>query len=109
MANPNELAVPTYLRQWRKFRKWNQEELAERAGLTAASISQLENGKQGFTADSLARLSKALGCTPAAILAYDPTRADSFWPLLEVADRLHGRDRERVRAIMQAALDQFLV
>ena len=109
MANKNELSVPTFLKQWRTHRKLTQEELAAKADLTAPGISQLENGKQGFTDDSLARLAKALGCTPAEILAHDPTREDSFWPLLQIAESLQGIDRRRVRAIIQAALDQFSV
>lgn len=104
MANKNELAVPTYLKHWRKYRNLTQEALAERVGLTSASISQLENGKQGFTDASLASLAGALGCTPADLLAYDPTRPDSFWPLIQAAERLQGAERRRAYSVIKAAI-----
>ena len=40
-------------------------ELARRAGLSQSQISRLENGQQGFRSHTLARLSKALGVSPA--------------------------------------------
>jgi transcriptional regulator with XRE-family HTH domain len=107
MANKNKLAVPTYLAQWRTFRRLTQEQLAERAGLSPPSISQLENSKQGFSDESLANFAKALHCDPVDLLAHDPTVADSFWPLFRAAERLKGRDRQRVYAIIKATLDPY--
>lgn len=104
MDNPS---ARTYLRQWRKYRDLTQEELAERVGMTAPTISQLENNKQGFTGDSLAKIAAALGCSPAALLAYDPKDPESLWPIFEAADRLKGANRQKIRAILKVALDQF--
>lgn len=107
MADKNELVVPNFLKQWRIHRKLTQEKLGEMANLTSSSISQIEHGKQGFSAESLLNLCGALDCTPAELLAHDPTRPDSFWPLLQDAERLTGRDRQRVWAILKAALTPF--
>ncbi len=104
MANKNELAVPTFVKQWRKYRGLTQEALAEMVGLTSPSISQLETGKQGFTDESLSNLAMALGCTPAQLLAQDPSKPDSFWPLFEAAEKLEGADRRRAYSIIHAAL-----
>lgn len=98
------VAVPLFLRDWRKFRDLTQEELAAKIGLTTSSISQWENGKQGFTDESLAALARALECTPAALLAHNPRRADSFWPLFEAAERTEGRERRQLRAIIASAV-----
>ena len=105
MASKNELAVPTFLKQWRTFRQLTQEDLAGMAGMTPPSISQIENGGQGFTDKSLARLAAALRCSPADLLVHDPTRTDSFWPLCQAAEKLTGRDRRRVHGILTAAID----
>lgn len=107
MANKNELAVPTFVQQWREFRGLTQEKLAGMVGFQPPSISQLENGKQGFSDKSLAKFAKALGCTPADLLAYDPSKPASFWPLFQEAEALTGRDRQRVLAILKAALAPF--
>lgn len=104
MGTKKVLAVPTYLRQWRKFRKLTQEQLAERVGLTAPSVSQLETGKQGFTDQSLAQYASALKCTPAELLSFDPRRADSFWPLLQAAEKLEGGSRRQAHRVIAAAV-----
>lgn len=101
--------VPTYLKKWRTLRNLTQEELGEKVDLTASSISQLENGKQGFTDKTLADLAQVLECSPLALLAHDPTRADSFWPLFEIAERLEGAERRRAFQTFRAALDQEAV
>lgn len=105
MASKNELAVPTFLRQWRDFRRMTQEQLAARTDLTPPSISQLETGAQGFTDKSLARLAEALQCRPVDILAFDPSRPDNFWPLFQAAERLDGRSRKHVYGVMAALLN----
>lgn len=99
--------VHTYVKQWRKHRDLTQEQLAERVGMSPPAISQLENNKQGFTGESLARLAQALGCSPAALLGADPLRKDSFWLLFEDAEHLQGPNRETLRVILKAALDRF--
>ncbi len=104
MANKNELAVPTFLKQWRTFRGLTQEVLAERAGVTPPSISQLENGKQGFTDDSLARLARVLKCTPAELLAFDPTKPYGFLPLFQAAERLQGPARKQLHDVVKTLL-----
>lgn len=101
----NFLAVPTYLRAWRKHRGLTQDQLGEKIGVSGSSISQLETGKQGFTDKTLADLSKVLDCSPLALLAHDPSRTDSFWPLFELAEQLRGDDRRRAIKMMRAALD----
>lgn len=104
MESNDKLAVSTYLREWRLFRNMTQEQLATEAGTTPPAISQLENGRHGFTDKSLAAYAKALQCSPAALLAFDPRRPDSFWPVIEAAERLQGRDRQRALAIMKVAI-----
>lgn len=104
MEKNGSLAVPTFVREWRKFRGLSQETLAERAELSTPSISQLENGNQGFTDKSLAALAAALDCTPAALLSYDPRRSDSLWPLFEAADKLEGQPRRWVIGVIKTVL-----
>lgn len=107
MADKNDPVIPNFLKQWRNHRGLTQEKLGEMAGLTSSSISQIEHGKQGFSAESFLSLCRALNCTPAELLAHDPTKSDSFWPLFQEAERLVGRDRQRVWAILRAALAPF--
>lgn len=104
VGNETKLAVHTFLRQWRDFRGMTQEQLAEAIGQTPPSISQMENGKQGFTDKSLAALATALQCTPAELLAVNPEGEKNFLPLFEAAERLEGHERLRVYRIIRAAV-----
>jgi len=107
VSPPADFSTPTYLRQWRRYRGLTQEQLADAVGMTAPTISQLENNKQGFTGETLAKLAHALRCSPAALLGHDPTQEDSLWPVVEAAGHLQARDRQKILAILKVALEQF--
>jgi len=93
-----------YFREWRKFRGWTQEELAERVGLTASSISQLETGKQGFTDDTLRSLALELGCSPGDLLMRNPLDQDSVWLLVEHLKKAPERQRQTAIRVVRELL-----
>lgn len=65
-----------YIQQWRQFRApLSQERPAHRVGLSTASISRLENGKQPYNQELLELLADALGCEPADLLRPPPDPA----------------------------------
>lgn len=72
-----------FFREWRKFRNLTQPRLAERVNMATSSISQLENGKQGFTDDTLSLLAEALNCSPGALLTINPLEKDNPWTIWE--------------------------
>ena len=55
------------LRYWRERRFLTQEQLAERAGVTSATISRLEQG-QSARLTTLVKLAKALEIEPGALV-----------------------------------------
>lgn len=75
MRYPARVMSDYFFKAWRKHRGLTQQELAARAGLSAASISQLERGSQGFSARSLERLAGVLGCSVADFFSRPPERA----------------------------------
>lgn len=77
-------ARPTYFfREWRKFRGLTQEQLAERVGVSSATISQLEAGKQGFTDNTLEALAAELHCGPGDLLMRNPMDTAAPWSIWE--------------------------
>lgn len=63
---------------WRKFRGMTQEALAEAAGIeSAGTVSDLENGKVGYSDESLHNMAKALRVTPGKLLDVDPPVAET--------------------------------
>lgn len=64
------------LRDWRKARDLTQEELAERIGMTHASVQRMETGQQALTQPVLDKLAIALQTTRGNILDRKPTASD---------------------------------
>ncbi len=59
------------LRYWRVLRAWHQEQLAEQAGVSMATLWRIETGRPA-TLDTVRKLAEALGVTPAQLQAPPP-------------------------------------
>lgn len=57
-----------FIKEWRKYRGLNQEQLAGRIEMSTASISQIETYTQGWTDETLAAIADALDCAPGDLL-----------------------------------------
>lgn len=68
MVKDTTLAVPLFIKERRKKMNISQEKLAERVGVTTATISNLETGRNGFTDKTLAAVAEALKCRPVDLL-----------------------------------------
>jgi len=53
----------TYIKNARKRAGFTQAQLSAATGIDQASISRMENGRQGVTLESLGRIAEALGVT----------------------------------------------
>jgi DNA-binding Xre family transcriptional regulator len=82
-----------FLKEWRKHRGMTQEDLAEAAGMSVSNVSQLEQGRQGYSDEGLEKLADALNCTPGQILMVDPTRDEAIWSIWETASQ---GDRKKI-------------
>lgn len=72
-----------YIREWRKHRGLNQEQFAERIGVTQSFVSKVENGKQSPDLSFLEVTAEALRCTPADLIMRDPTAPEAIWDIWE--------------------------
>lgn|SRR5690606_17347145 len=63
-----------FIREWRKYRGLTQQQLADRVDVAVSTISQLENGKQGYSQALLEGLAEALSCEPWDLLHNDPNK-----------------------------------
>ena len=88
-----------FFKEWRKYRGFTQEELAEMVGITAPSVSQLEKGKQGFTDSTLEAFATALTCNPGDLLMRNPLDEDAPWSIWDSIPRL---DRPRALRLLKA-------
>jgi transcriptional regulator with XRE-family HTH domain len=75
----------TFIKAWRKHRHLTLEQLAARLDMTASHLSMLENGKRGYTQETLERVAEALSTDPASLLMRDPTDPEAIWSVWEKA------------------------
>ena len=59
------------LREWRERRALTQRELAERVGMTAATINRIENGVHEARLSSVRKLAEALGIAPDELIDWE--------------------------------------
>jgi transcriptional regulator with XRE-family HTH domain len=71
----------TRIRAWRKHRGMTLETVAERIGVTAGSLSQLERGDISYTQPMLEALAGVFNCEPHDLLIREPAETESVWGL----------------------------
>ena len=60
--NQRLLHIGANVRRLREYRQLTQEQLAEKADMRIATISDIENAKQNFEIETLIRIASALNC-----------------------------------------------
>lgn len=76
---------PTFIKQWREHRGLSQEQLAERLEMTQSHLSMLENGKRGYTQETLEAVAHALQTDVASLLMRNPKDGDGIWSIWDSA------------------------
>ena len=61
---------------WRKLRGLTQAQLADRSGISRATLARLEGGEGGVTLESLLRVLRSLGTLDTLLKALDPYESD---------------------------------
>ena len=104
MAKARPVPKPTqprhFIRQWRLYRGYTQERLAERVGVTHGALSQLERGLTNYTQPMLEALAEALQCDPADLIMRDPN--SEIWSLWDEVRKLPDDERKRFVVILDA-------
>ncbi|TAG77260.1 MAG: XRE family transcriptional regulator [Burkholderiales bacterium] len=99
---PSEL-FQERLRSARDLRRWNQGELAEKAGMPPSSIAHFESGSRKPSFDTLRRLANTLEVTTDYLLGRveDPTLSQAADPLFRDVGKLTGNDRQLARDFLK--------
>lgn len=90
-----------FLAEWRKHANLTQEKAADRLGITQASLSRLETGKQPYSQDFLERAAEAYGTDPASILMRNPLDKEAPWSIENKLKSLPPAERQ----IIEGAID----
>ncbi len=68
------MSIADNVRAKRKARKMTQVELAERAGIAQALVSQIEGGQDNVKVETLRGLADALGCATVDLMPEEDKR-----------------------------------
>ena len=82
---PKSHRRPTFIREWRKSKNLTLEKLADRLGVSHATLSRIENGKQDYNQTLLELLADALGTDPASLLIRKPNDPEGIWSIWDQA------------------------
>lgn len=97
----------TFIRQWRDYRELTLERLAERVGMTAGNLSQIERGNQPYSQATLEALAEALQTDVASLLMRDPSETEGLWSIWDQAKQ--GQKRQIVeiaKTIVKTGTDE---
>lgn len=83
----------TYMRQWREDRDKTLEEVAEAAGITHASLSRIERGKQPYSQAILEAVADYLNTDVPSLLMRDPSDPEAVW---SIWDRAKPGERQMI-------------
>lgn len=94
-----------FLKEWRKFRGYSQDRLAERVSglsefsLVKGDISNLEKGKRRYNQDLLEALAEALDVPAGYLVMINPLES-RFWTIWEQASEGERKDIESLAEVV---------
>ena len=101
-SETGERPIPkNFIRAWRKYRQLTIEQLVEKSGLSKASISNMETGKDDVTGRSLFELANALNTTPGKL--FEMPGMQTEWG--EIWEGMGAVKKERALYIVRAVRD----
>ena len=89
----------THIRAWRLHRGWTLERMAERIGVTAGALSQLERGDVAYTQPMLEALADVLACEPVDLISRPPGTENG---LMVIWSQIPVEDREKALNVLKA-------
>ena len=82
------------IRRMRRERGWNQDELAERSGLSRVTVAKYETyAKKRPAASTVAAIARAFGVSVAVLMGEEPPLPSNAYPVNEVAVPILGAIR----------------
>lgn len=96
---------PTYIRAWRKHRRYTLEDMVGRlevlgVAITGASISRIERGEQPYSQDTLEAIAEALDVSVADLIENDPTIPSA--KVIDFFQHLDAKEAEQAEKVLRA-------
>lgn len=87
------MAQRHFIKEWRKHRGLNQQQLAERIGITKSYLSKIEGGKRRYDQVFLEAAAEVLRTTVPDLLIRNPADPEGIW---SIWDQLPAKERSQV-------------
>lgn len=96
--------IRTYFKEWREWKGWTQQELADRLETTTATVSRIENGARDWSKGYVEAFAHVIGCeNPADPITRAPDGPDPILKLLKSASPKKQAEALRiVEALLKA-------
>lgn len=91
---------PHFLREWRKFRRMTQQEVADQIGTSKTVISEMERGNLQLSPKWLLRIAPVLRTQAGYIIDHDPEELDS--DIIDIWGKIDERDREQAARVLRS-------
>ncbi len=91
---------PHYLREWRKFRRMTQDELAAHLDTSKSVISDMERDHLQLSPKWAHRIAPLLGTTAGHLIDTDPNALDS--DIIDIWTRIADVDREQAAKVLRS-------
>jgi transcriptional regulator with XRE-family HTH domain len=91
---------PHFLREWRKFRKMTQQELADKLDTSKSVISDMERGNLQLSPKWARRIAPILETQPGYLLDHDPEELNT--DIIDIWAHIPDRDKEQAARVLRS-------
>jgi transcriptional regulator with XRE-family HTH domain len=93
-----------YFKEWREFRGLDQEEAAQRLGISRTQLSKIENQKSPYSQHLLERAAEVYDCTVGDLVMPDPLSQELPRSIVDSLKKASAATREQIRAVVETLL-----
>jgi len=106
-AMPQKPGQSNYLKAWREYRGYSQEDVERETGISQGSLSKLETGRSRYNRDNLELLANLYLCNPADLIGRDPEQSQSIVELWNMLPPQERQTAERLLRTLAEPTEQF--
>lgn len=103
-SKPKPALGRTFLKEWRLYRKFTQERVAERLDIDRTLLSKIENARSPYSQGLLEALAEAYHCSVADLIMRNPLDKDAVWSITDNLRKASQPLREQAVRIIDALL-----
>lgn len=93
-----------FFKEWREYRQLDQEQAAQRLGISRTQLSKIENMKSPYSQGLLEAAADAYMCSEADIVMRNPLLDDAPWSIVDSLQKAPKATQDQIRAVVETLL-----